>query len=204
MRCRNYTNDNKIAFLGSFGLLQPTIINITDGTSTLQVNVDEANEDIQYEVWQDFTNIYISCNKSKTNRLSLTSSDNPITITYTFIDGRTIQRKYDCTEPTDINEVWPCFSITAINYVEEADAITSALRQKLSVIKGELWFNRSFGIPLIDKVKSKAIFDTYTMSIVNKQTGINNIKKFESTVERHDYHLNIELQSVYGDVRIDL
>ena len=92
----------------------------------------------------------------------------------------------------------------ANNYVSDAEAIRASLIQRLSIIKGELWYNVIFGQPLFDKSKSKVPFDSFVLTEIKKTEGVIDILKFESKVEQHDYYCAAQIQSQYGLIEIEI
>lgn len=94
-------------------------------------------------------------------------------------------------------------SLKANNYSEGNDGLCDSLTQRLSVIKGELWYSINYGIPLFDKV-NKGIMDATILDIINSHSDINTIKSFESTVENRDYKLEFTAISNFGDIELKL
>lgn len=90
------------------------------------------------------------------------------------------------------------------NYAEGRDAVICSLMQRLSVIKNELWYAYSYGIPLIDNVKSKAIMDTSVADIILKTEGVLNIDAFESEQVGHDYSCYFIATTKYGKVELGI
>lgn len=97
----------------------------------------------------------------------------------------------------------PCSAIRQDNYVSDGKAVRTALVQKLSLLKNELWFSRQFGLPLLEK-SSKGIFDSYIARVINNQFGVKSISSFKSFQERHDYSVDVLVESVYGSIPIEL
>lgn len=74
--------------------------------------------------------------------------------------------------------------LVAENYSEEQKAIRDSLIQRLSIIKGELWYKASYGLPLMEKIKSKGIYDTVVINIITSTPGVVNIVSFVSNIEK--------------------
>lgn len=85
------------------------------------------------------------------------------------------------------------------NYVSDTDAIVASLTQRLSVLKGELWYQVNYGLPLTDKIRSTKIFDAVICDIITSHPGVTGIIKFSSTIENHTYRFNAEILTIYGD-----
>lgn len=94
-------------------------------------------------------------------------------------------------------------SLKAANYSEGNDGLCDSLTQRLSVIKGELWYSINYGIPLFDKV-NKGIMDATILDIINSHPDINTIKSFESIVENRNYKLEFMAISNFGDIELKL
>lgn len=85
------------------------------------------------------------------------------------------------------------------NYVSDTDAIVASLTQRLSVLKGELWYQVNYGLPLTDKIRSTKIFDAVICDIITSHPGVTGIVKFSSNIENHTYRFNAEILTIYGD-----
>lgn len=94
--------------------------------------------------------------------------------------------------------------VQAQSFVESIDAVTAALNQRLSIIKNELWYNMSFGLPLIDKVSSKYIVDAAINEIVLNTQHVVEITRFESSISGHTYKCNMTIKSDYGVIQLSL
>lgn len=94
--------------------------------------------------------------------------------------------------------------IQAQSFVESIDAVTAALNQRLSIIKNELWYNMSFGLPLTDKVSSKYIVDAAINEIVLNTQHVVEIARFESSISGHTYKCNMTIKSDYGVIQLSL
>ena len=88
------------------------------------------------------------------------------------------------------------------NYVEKQNAITCSLNQKLSIIKGELWTDINYGIPLFDKYRSKAIMDAYVLQKLNQHSQVKKIISFNSKLVEHAYSCTTVLLTNYGELRL--
>ena len=79
-----------------------------------------------------------------------------------------------------------------------------SLRERLSVIKHELWYDYENGIPLIDKVRSKAIIDAYIIQKVLEHPDVIEIEGFESEQTNHKYECYMIVNTIYGQIELGL
>lgn len=84
------------------------------------------------------------------------------------------------------------------SYATEQEGVATSLEQRLSVIKGELWYQINFGLPLLDKYKSKSIFDTTILDIITSHRGVKQVISFESSVKEHVYYFNCKILSIFN------
>lgn len=85
------------------------------------------------------------------------------------------------------------------SYLEGNDALAESLTQRLSILKGELWYASNYGIPLFEHY-SKAIMDTVVINILLSHPDVKQIKKFNSTLDKnHHYALNFTILSTKED-----
>jgi len=85
-----------------------------------------------------------------------------------------------------------------VNYVSNEEAVTHSLIPRLSIIKGELWYEPTYGIPLLDRIRSKDIFDSTLIKMITIHPQVSGIKSIESTVNGHTYVFNVKINSIYG------
>ena len=85
------------------------------------------------------------------------------------------------------------------NYSTDSAAVADSLTQRLSVIKGELWYQVNFGLPLADKQRSTNIFDFIICDIITSHPGVASLDKYTSKTDGHTYTYTCEITSVYGD-----
>ena len=90
------------------------------------------------------------------------------------------------------------------NFEENADAVINSLYQKLYTLKRELWYSVNFGMPLVEKNKSKVNIDSFILQTLSQQEGVRNILVFNSKVENGEYKCNMELDTIYGDVNLSV
>ncbi len=90
-------------------------------------------------------------------------------------------------------------AIKAENYAKDQHGVATSLIARLSVIKGELWYKASYGLPLMDKIKNKGIYDSIIINIINSHPDVKNITYFNSSVENHKYHFNFIVNTIYSE-----
>lgn len=94
--------------------------------------------------------------------------------------------------------------IPANNFAEKQQHVVDGLRQRLSIIKGELWYKMNYGLPLLDKISSKAVVDASVLDIVNSQEDVKEILSFTSRVVNHEYTCNMQILTIYGEISISI
>lgn len=90
------------------------------------------------------------------------------------------------------------------NYIGGSEGVANSLRQRLSILKNELWYDYANGIPLIDKVKSKSIIDAYIIQTVLKHPDVIDIEGFESMQENHAYSCYLIINTIHGQIELGL
>lgn len=90
------------------------------------------------------------------------------------------------------------------NYAEKEEAVINSLRQRLSVIKHELWYDYNNGMPLTDKVRSKATIDAYIAQTVLKHPDVIDIEGFESEQIKNDYSCYMIVDTIYGQIEFGI
>ena len=92
----------------------------------------------------------------------------------------------------------------AENFSNQQQGVRDSLVQRLSVLKGELWYKISFGIPLFDKVHSKTLIDTHVASVVTSHPDVQRIENFESSLQNHRYTCNMSIVTIYGNIQLQI
>ncbi len=90
------------------------------------------------------------------------------------------------------------------NYASEAEGVATSLTQRLYVIKHELWYDYEYGLPLIDKVKSKGIFDNYILTTISKHSDVLEIVDFISVNNKHNYMSYVLIKTIYGEIGLSI
>ena len=89
---------------------------------------------------------------------------------------------------------------TMDNYVDRQAGVASSLTQRLSIIRGELWYAVNEGLPIADKVSSKAIIDAKIIEIVSKHPDVKSITEFTSVKDKHSYTCSFKANTTYGEL----
>lgn len=104
-----------------------------------------------------------------------------------------------------ILEVYPYYlKIDDKNFVEKQEGVASSLNQLLSVIKSEIWYNISYGLPLYDKISTKFQIDAVILSIVNGHPEVITVDEFNSYLSGNSYHCDLTVESIYGQLKIGM
>ena len=89
--------------------------------------------------------------------------------------------------------------ISAENYSEKQEGVRDDLIQRLTLIKGELWYRKSYGLPLLDKIKSKGIFDSIIIDIILSHPDVVRLLEYTSTLTDKTYSFDFKVQTIYSD-----
>lgn len=90
------------------------------------------------------------------------------------------------------------------NFSSKETAIKDSLSQKLSVLKNELWYNLTYGLPLFEKQKSKIAIDSAVLSIILENKEIISIEDFQSQLIDRLYSAKIIIKSIYGNIQLSI
>lgn len=90
------------------------------------------------------------------------------------------------------------------NYAEKQEGVAYSLIQRLSIIRGELWYQINHGLPLLDKVRSGEVFDSVIIQIILRHPDVKNINDFQSSISNnHNYKFYAKVMTIYN-VEIEL
>lgn len=78
------------------------------------------------------------------------------------------------------------------------EGIKDSLSIWLSILKGELWYNVTYGLSLLENVKYKIILDNEIVSMIEKHPDVINVSYLQSSVVNHKYTANVVINSIYG------
>lgn len=90
------------------------------------------------------------------------------------------------------------------NYVDNTEGVASGLTQRLSIMRGELWYAINTGIPLLDKHASKGVLDAFVVKTVLEYPDVKEILLFESQNIEHEYKVQLKVQSVFGVIELSI
>ena len=90
------------------------------------------------------------------------------------------------------------------NYATGSEGVANSLRQRLSVLKHELWYDYNKGMPLPDKARSKAIIDAYIIQTILEHPDVIDIEGFESEQERNNYTCYFVVNTIYGQIELGI
>lgn len=85
------------------------------------------------------------------------------------------------------------------NYAEDTDAVVASLIQRLSIIKGELWYQVNYGLPLTEKQSGVNVFDLVIADIISSHPGVASLDKYTSKIIDHTYYYDCQITSIFGD-----
>ncbi|MDD7038929.1 MAG: hypothetical protein PUI63_06775 [Alistipes senegalensis] len=88
------------------------------------------------------------------------------------------------------------------SFSEAQQSVVDSLTQRLSVIKTELWYDISYGLPLFDKVKNKIAMDGAVASIVTSHPDVISMSSFESAIVNRKYSCKFQAVTKYGNVQV--
>ena len=91
--------------------------------------------------------------------------------------------------------------ISSVNYSDAQTAVRDSLTQRLSVIKGELWFNLLSGIPLLDE-KSPSILDSYISKTILEHPDVISIENFDREIIQHKYSCKFSVKTRFGELEM--
>lgn len=88
------------------------------------------------------------------------------------------------------------------NFAEKQEYTADVLTQKLNIIRNELWWNVTYGLPLLNKLISKSSIDAAIIEIVLAQDEVEDIISLTSSLNKHKYSAEIKIKTIYGDIQI--
>lgn len=90
------------------------------------------------------------------------------------------------------------------NYATGSEGVANSLKQRLSVLKHELWYDYNKGMTLPDKARSKAIIDAYIIQTILEHPDVIDIEGFESEQERNNYTCYFVVNTIYGQIELGI
>lgn len=89
------------------------------------------------------------------------------------------------------------------SYSIEQQNLVDNLTQRLSTLSKELWYRQSYGLPLFEKVKSKAYIDSIINSEILENADVIEILEYSSKLVNDNFSCRFKVLSVYGEVALD-
>ena len=96
------------------------------------------------------------------------------------------------------------YSESGTSYSKEQQAVVDSLTQRLSVIKEELWYLPDYGVPILDKLRSKLQADLTIGNMIERHPDVVAIQSFSSDVINHKYICQAIIETTYGTVNIQI
>lgn len=90
------------------------------------------------------------------------------------------------------------------NFAEGNTWVRDSLIQRLSVIKHELWYNYTYGMPLVEDGTAKVTIDAFVMETVQSHQDVIEITSFSSSISGHEYSCTINFSTRFGNDTISL
>lgn len=90
------------------------------------------------------------------------------------------------------------------SFSDKQEGVATSVSQRLSVIKNELWYAMNYGIPLVDRVKTKTEMDMYIAEIVQGHPDVISISYFESNKEGSRYKCEMTITTKYGNLEMSI
>ena len=90
------------------------------------------------------------------------------------------------------------------NFSDKQQSVVDSLTQRLSVLKKELWYDYNYGMPLLEKQKSKLSLDSFIGTTILSHPDVRSIISFNSKVVNKKYMCDIKILSTFGEININL
>ena len=211
MRCRNY-EDNEIVFFNSKGvnaitnyqdILIPNDNILVDldatknviGQNFKVVGFGECSTNPHVYLYDENNTMFFNSNlpkETKELRGVLTSP-----VAKIWVGSNTYDEVHLYLYPYQLK-------ISSNNFLENQSGVATSLTQRLSIIKGELWYKVSHGLPLYDNVSKKIEMDAAVLKIVNEHPDVITVNNFNSSIIKHTYKCSMEIISKYGELELSI
>ena len=96
------------------------------------------------------------------------------------------------------------YSEDGVSFAKDEEGVAQSLTQRLSVIRGEIWYNVLYGIPLFDKMKTKIEADIAVATMIEMHPDVKNIDDFTSQIINRKYSCNVTVNTKEGTLNIQL
>ena len=90
------------------------------------------------------------------------------------------------------------------SYADEQEGVRASLTQRLSVLKGELWYECYYGLPLTDKVVNKAIIDANIIDIIMSHPNVKTITSYNSSMSGRHYRFDFSVLTTFSNESADI
>lgn len=206
MKCRNYVN-NEIVFFGSKGVIPQTEyaeIDLNDENSIIPETKEMQNFKIVGIGENGLAEIqFLNTNNTIFYQTNITSENNEVrgvltqplstinVISNTFDDLRLYLYPYQLKDSSN-------------SFVDNQSAVATSLTQRLNIIRGELWYKVSFGLPLYEKISKKIEMDAAVLQIVNEHPDVISVNNFNSVIIKHTYSCSMTIKSKYGELELSI
>lgn len=90
------------------------------------------------------------------------------------------------------------------NYSDKQQGVVDSLTQRLSVIRRELWYDVNYGLPLLDKQKSKVAIDAFIGKTVLAHPDVDSIQDFDSMIINKVYTCSMKIITKYGEIILNV
>lgn len=211
MKCRSlYRDDIKqnynLVFFKSKGLKLPFALYIqinNDNPEEVVCNessTDQLTDGISYEFVSKSSDSYL--------KIIATNTSSSVDINLYFAKNKTSQKMPFLSfgiEAGVSKEYMFEFKKFAIsipaekNYAGLQEGTAYSLIQRLSVLKNELWWQVNYGIPLLEKVKNKNIFDSVIINIILNHPDVTNILYLNSFIKENQYYFEVKVSTIYSE-----
>lgn len=106
---------------------------------------------------------------------------------------------YNLYYKNDDDDLVEISKIENSDYAEGAEAVVYSLIQRLSVLKGELWYNKGYGLSLLEKVRNKNFIDGEIINIILSHPEVRSIINYESKISNDGgYRIKVQILTIYN------
>lgn len=202
MKCRALSKNHNIVWFGKTGETPDSFWYRLNSGITGKILLENVTKTMDYSTFGDlpgttFSDIY-NTRFSDLQSPVYTVTINGVNYTGLLSPGSKINGTlYSGSESAGIFTLTQ--SDTVNNYSENTDAVVDSLIQRLSVIKGELWYQVNFGMPLMEKLRGTTVLDMTIMDIITSHPGVAQLDSFTSSIKNHVYTFTGQIRSIYGN-----
>lgn len=90
------------------------------------------------------------------------------------------------------------------NFSFDQEGIKDSLTQKISTLRKELWYNVNYGMPIVNKERSKLAIDSFIATVVESHPDVIRIENFSSKITNRQYSCYMTIVSKYGNLTIEV